>query len=278
MGPSVRSRGPCRLSSRTTVACQLYPAPLWSVEPRQPERVSGVVGYLWRAHVSGEVWGRDVSHGGGRGFHQMLEQYPTIVDFMITREKYNIRRLRSTLGPFSKKAAASLDAAVEHNRTKLVVWSSHLTNPLIVQDYLDPKRYIIQTWVPRADPLADILISKGYQVIISTKDAWYLDHGFWGITNYYRWQKVYDNPLPTSPLVLGGEVAMWTEYVDEQSLDGRLWPRTAAAAERLWSNPSSPSIDAEARFLQQRERLVEMGIRAETVTPEWCYLNEAQCR
>uniref|UniRef100_A0A8D8V7U9 Beta-hexosaminidase n=1 Tax=Cacopsylla melanoneura TaxID=428564 RepID=A0A8D8V7U9_9HEMI len=225
-------------------------------------------------------YGDEMFHmGADEVFVKCWNNTPAIVDFMTSHGKNTTFEDYVQLwAHFQNEAAASLDAAVEHNRTKLIVWSSHLTNPLIVGDYLDPKRYIIQTWVPRIDPLADILISKGYQVIISTKDAWYLDHGFWGVTNYYRWQKVYDNPLPTSPLVLGGEVAMWTEYVDEQSLDGRLWPRTAAAAERLWSNPSSGSNEAEPRFLQQRERLVEMGIRAETVTPEWCYLNEAQCR
>lgn len=40
-------------------------------------------------------------------------------------------------------------------------------------------------------------------------------------------------------LILGAEGALWTEVVDEDMLDARLWPRMAAVAERFWSTPQN---------------------------------------
>lgn len=79
-------------------------------------------------------------------------------------------------------------------------------------------RYIIQTWVPSDNDLPKQLIAKGFQIIQSTKNAWYFDHGFWGNTAYYTWRTAYNNRISRHEGVLGGEACVWTELIDQNSL------------------------------------------------------------
>ncbi|WP_158615520.1 beta-N-acetylhexosaminidase [Acidipila sp. EB88] len=42
--------------------------------------------------------------------------------------------------------------------------------------------------------------------------------------------------------ILGGEATEWTEYITPEILSNRVWPRTAAIAERLWSPQSNRDV------------------------------------
>lgn len=55
------------------------------------------------------------------------------------------------------------------------------------------------------------------------------------------------------PWVLGAEAALWAEIVDERHIDLRLWPRTFAVAERLWS--SADLVDEDFMY----RRLAAIG-------------------
>jgi len=59
--------------------------------------------------------------------------------------------------------------------------------------------------------------------------------------------KFHKPPQPRSDqldMILGGEAAMWSEWVDETNINSRIWPRTLAVAEKLWS-PKDHTTDTE---------------------------------
>lgn len=63
--------------------------------------------------------------------------------------------------------------------------------------------------------------------------------------------------------ILGGEAAMWTELVSAQMLDSRIWPRTAAIAEKWWSPQelTSDVNDMYRRLEVVSSQLAAMGMK-----------------
>eukprot|EP01112_Ceratiomyxa_fruticulosa_P018152 TRINITY_DN5762_c0_g1_i1.p1 TRINITY_DN5762_c0_g1~~TRINITY_DN5762_c0_g1_i1.p1 ORF type:complete len:538 (+),score=59.12 TRINITY_DN5762_c0_g1_i1:521-2134(+) len=105
-------------------------------------------------------------------------------------------------------------------------------------------------------------VAAGYRAILSNYDAWYLD----SIGN--NWTIFYNNePLVyiTDPseqrLVIGGEVCNWGETMDPSDLFARIWPRSGAFAERVWSARDVNSTElAYPRILNFRCLLLQRGI------------------
>jgi hexosaminidase len=61
--------------------------------------------------------------------------------------------------------------------------------------------------------------------------------------------------------ILGGEATMWTEYVSPENIDSRVWPRTAAIAERFWSPQDVRDVDSMYRRLNiVSEKLEAYGL------------------
>lgn len=82
-------------------------------------------------------------------------------------------------------------------------------------------------------------------------------------------------------LVLGGEVAVWSELADSSNLDSLMWPRASAAGEVLWSGRQDASgqnrsqYDAAPRLAEFRERMVARGVRAMPVQMVYCTQGDA---
>ncbi len=65
--------------------------------------------------------------------------------------------------------------------------------------------------------------------------------------------------------ILGGEATMWSEYVNWENIDSRIWPRTAAIAERYWSPQNTTDVASMyARMEAESTRLEWLGLTHRT--------------
>ncbi|XP_055616455.1 chitooligosaccharidolytic beta-N-acetylglucosaminidase [Toxorhynchites rutilus septentrionalis] len=224
--------------------------------------------------------GEIIHMGGDEVFFGCWNATQEIVDYLASHRRGREQKdFLDLWGEFQRSVLKLWDRSRSNEPlSPTILWSSHLTDPEVIETYLSKDRYIVQTWVEESNELPKQLLKKGYRLIISTKNAWYFDHGFWGVTNYYGWRKVYNNKILKNSLILGGEACIWTEFIDEHSLDSRTWPRLAAVGERLWADPQIDASKVEGRFYRQRDRLITRGINPEAVTPQWCVQNEDECR
>jgi hexosaminidase len=123
-----------------------------------------------------------------------------------------------------------------------------------------PKDIVIQSWRGAAS-LAQAA-SQGYQAILS--NGYYLDLG-WSTARHYAVDPLGGAAANLTPeqqkLILGGESCMWSEYVNAENIDSRIWPRNAAIAERLWSpqNVTDPA-SMYARLYAVGARLDLLGL------------------
>ena len=105
---------------------------------------------------------------------------------------------------------------------------------------------------------------------------------------FKTWARIYDYDITfnltakEAKLVLGGEVALWSEQADPTVLDALLWPRSSALAESLWSGNRGPNglkryAEALNRLNDWRYHLLARGINAEPLQPYWCLKHPGQC-
>jgi len=122
-----------------------------------------------------------------------------------------------------------------------------------------PKNIVIQSWRGKEGLIK--AARNGYYAILS--NGYYID--LIQPTDFHY----LNDPLPEDieltddekKYVLGGEATMWSEFVSPETIDSRIWPRTAAIAERLWSPQHVKNIDDMYRRLETVSfRLEELGV------------------
>ncbi|HEV2445563.1 MAG TPA: family 20 glycosylhydrolase, partial [Candidatus Sulfopaludibacter sp.] len=106
-----------------------------------------------------------------------------------------------------------------------------------------PKTAVIQSWRGQKS-LADAA-AQGYRGILSW--GYYLDH-LSPASYHYGIDPLAGATAQLTPeqaeRVLGGEACMWAELVSAETVDSRIWPRTAAIAERFWSAGDLKDLDS----------------------------------
>ncbi|HEX2900036.1 MAG TPA: family 20 glycosylhydrolase, partial [Bacteroidia bacterium] len=138
------------------------------------------------------------------------------------------------------------------NRKRMVGWDEILQPGM-------PTNIVIQSWrgkealINAAKAGYDVMLSSGYYIDLCQSASFHYGH----------------DPIPADAAldakaqahVLGGEATMWAELVSPETIDSRIWPRTCAIAERLWSPAEVRDVADMYRRLRKASRdLEELGI------------------
>jgi hexosaminidase len=120
-----------------------------------------------------------------------------------------------------------------------------------------PEDVVVHSW--RGPKSLAQTAREGYMGILS--NGYYLDH-ILSAAQHYRVDphsgEAADLLLEEKSRILGGEACMWSEFVDPENIDSRIWPRTAAIAERLWSPQSIDDVEDMYRRLEELSPILEI--------------------
>jgi hexosaminidase len=183
--------------------------------------------------------------GGDENNGRQWDANPEIQKFMIENNIPDNHTLQSYFN------SRLLNILTKYNK-KLIGWDEIFHPDL-------PKNIVIHSWRGKESLVEAARL--GYQGILS-KD-FYIDLNQSTVHHYLNDPLPEDIPLTEEEkkLVLGGEATMWAEFVSPENVDSRIWPRTAAIAERLWSSGSvKDTLDMYRRLDEVSFRLEELGL------------------
>jgi hexosaminidase len=174
--------------------------------------------------------------GGDEVNGKQWDANPKIQEFM---RAHGLKSNADLQAYFNKRVQAIVD---KHGKT-MVGWDEVLHPDL-------PQATVLQSW--RGPKSLAEAARKGYRSLLSS--GYYLDL-MWPASQHYAVDPLSE---PADSLnseeklrILGGEACMWAEYISPENIDSRVWPRTGAIAERLWSPQDIRDTDSMYRRLRE---------------------------
>jgi len=199
-----------------------------------------------------ELFPDDYFHiGGDENEGKHWDENDNIQAFMVDHDLKTNHDLQTYFNIKLEKILNKLDK-------KLMGWDEIMTPNM-------PTTAIIHSWRGENEGMAKegslIKAAKtGYKTVLS--NGFYIDRML-SVEHHYSIEPIGNVELTKEQRtnILGGEATMWSELVTPLTIDSRIWPRTAAIAERFWSPQDINDIDNMLRRLTDVNRkLEELGI------------------
>ncbi len=131
---------------------------------------------------------------------------------------------------------------VQKHGKKMIGWDE-IFHPDLPQDI------VVHSW--RGPESLAQAARLGYMSILS--NGYYLDFAL-APAEYYKVDPLAGAAASLTPeqaaRILGGEACMWSELVTPENIDSRIWPSTAAIAERFWFPQDVKDVDSMYRRLE----------------------------
>jgi hexosaminidase len=179
--------------------------------------------------------------GGDENNGRQWSANPAIVAF---RQGHGLADNHALQAYFNRRL---LEILTKHGK-KMVGWDEIFHSDL-------PKDIVVQSW--RGAESLSTGARQGYLGILS--NGYYLDHIDSAAKHYQVDPVPADSGLSGAETarILGGEACMWGEHVTPETIDSRIWPRSGAVAERLWSPRDTRDVPDMYRRLDLFSRSLE---------------------
>lgn len=219
--------------------------------------------------------------GGDEVAEECWDERPAIKEFMrknnipdyLALQTYYIKRVRDMF--------TQLD-----NKKKAVYWSNEDTFKVKYKE-----EDVLQYWGESKNIKQLISTYPNNQYIMSPYDYFYLDCGlgdnFGGVAwcgDFKTWVKMYlfepTNFGLKESSVLGGEACAWSEMMNSDNVESRLWPRALSLAETFWEPKRTQEVNLTSLVMRLdafSKRLNKLDIPTMGITGQYCEIHTHEC-